>query len=76
MIDHILAMSHCSVNMYILAGFSMKVRKTSRNGQIIMSFTYIGYKSCLSCEFLKSQICLLTLSSKIKSSRKFVIYII
>ena len=31
-----------------------------RNGEVTLSFTYVG-KSCLSCEFLKSQICLLRL---------------
>ena len=38
--------------------------------RITLSFTDIG-KSCSSCEFLASQICLLTLFAKIKFSRKF-----
>ena len=44
--------------------------KSSRNGEIIMLFTYIG-KSCHSRDFFTSQICLLTLFAKIKFSRKF-----
>ena len=44
--------------------------KASRNGEITLSFTDIC-KSCLSREFLMSQICLLTLFTKIKFSRKF-----
>ena len=43
--------------------------KSSRNGEINMSFTDIG-KSCPSCKFLMSQICLLTLLVKIKFSQK------
>ena len=42
--------------------------KSSRNGEITLSFTS---KSCLSRELLTSQICLLTLFLKIKFSRKF-----
>ena len=45
--------------------------KLSRNGEITLSFTDIG-KSCLSREFLTSQICLLTLFTKTKFSGKFV----
>ena len=44
--------------------------KPSRNGKITPKFTVIG-KSCLSCEFETSQICLLTLFAKKKFSRKF-----
>ena len=44
--------------------------KPSRNGEITMSFTNIG-KSCPTCEFISSQICLLMLFAKIKCSRKF-----
>ena len=44
--------------------------KSSRNGEITLSFTDIG-KSCPSCEYLTPQICLLTLFTKIKFSRKF-----
>ena len=44
--------------------------KSSQNGEITLSFTDIGI-SCLSREFLTSQICLLTLFAKIKFSRKF-----
>ena len=47
--------------------------KPSRNGEITLSFTDIGI-SCLSREFLTSQICLLTLFAKIKFSRNFRIY--
>ena len=47
----------------------MKI-KSSRNGEITLSFTDIG-KSCPSRKFLASQICLLTLFAKIKFSRKF-----
>ena len=44
--------------------------KSSRNGEITLSFTDIG-KSCPSWEYLTSQICLLTLFTKIKFSKKF-----
>ena len=44
--------------------------KSSRNGEINLSFTDIG-KSCPSREFYTSQICLLTPFAKIKFSRKF-----
>ena len=44
--------------------------KPSRNGEITLSFIG-GGKSCLSREFLTSQICLLTLFVKIKFSLKF-----
>ena len=44
--------------------------KPSRNGKITLSFIDIG-KSCLSCEFFTSLICLLMLFEKIKFSRKF-----
>ena len=47
----------------------MKI-KLSRNGEISISFTDIG-QSCSSCDFLSSQICLLTLFTKIKFSPKF-----
>ena len=50
--------------------------KPWRNGEITMSFTDIG-KSCLTCEFLSSQLCLLMLFAKIKVSRKtseFTVY--
>ena len=39
-------------------------RKYSRNGEITLKVTDIG-KSCPSQEFLRSQICLLTLCAKI-----------
>ena len=45
--------------------------KSSRNGEITLSFTDAG-KSCPSREFLIWQICLLTLFSKIKFSRKYL----
>ena len=44
--------------------------KSSRNGEIILSFTDTG-KSCLCRDCLTSQICLLTLFAKIRFSRKF-----
>ena len=44
--------------------------KPSRNDKSTLSFTDVG-KSCPSRVFLTLQICLLTLSSKIKFSRKF-----
>ena len=44
--------------------------KSLRNSEITLSFTDIG-KSCPSRDFLMSQICILTLFSKIKVSRKF-----
>ena len=44
--------------------------KSSRNGEITLSFTDLG-KSYHSREFLTSQICLVTLFAKIKFSRKF-----
>ena len=44
--------------------------KSSRNGEITLSFTDIG-KSYPSHQSLMSQICLLTLFAKIKFSRKF-----
>ena len=47
----------------------MKI-ESSQNGEATLSFTDIC-KSCLSREFLTSQICLLTLFAKIKLSRKF-----
>ena len=47
--------------------------KSSRNGEITLSFTDKN-KSCPSREFLTSQICLLTLFTKIKFSRKFPFY--
>ena len=47
----------------------MKI-KSSRNGEIIMSFTDIG-KSYPIREFKTSQICLFTLFAKIQFSRKF-----
>ena len=47
--------------------------KASRNGNITLSFTDVG-KSCPICEFLTSQICLLTLFAKIKCSQNFRIY--
>ena len=43
--------------------------KPSGNDEITMSFIDIG-KSCPTSEFLRSQICLLTLFAKIKCSRK------
>ena len=46
----------------------VKIRP-SRNGEITLSLTYKG-KSCLSCEFPTSQICILRLFVKIKFSRK------
>ena len=47
--------------------------KSSRNGEITQSFTYIG-KACLSREMVTSQICLLMLFAKIKLSENFRIY--
>ena len=47
----------------------MKI-KSSRNGELTLSFTDIC-KSCLSRDFSISQICLLTLFAKIKFSQKF-----
>ena len=44
--------------------------KSSRNGEITLSFTDIG-KSCPSRKFFMSQIGLLTLFAKIKFSQKF-----
>ena len=49
--------------------------KPSQNGEITVAFTdiyiYKVGKSCSTCIFLSSQICLLTLFAKIKCSRKF-----
>ena len=45
--------------------------KSSRNREIILSFTDIGVKSSIR-EFQTSQICLLALFAEIKSSRKFL----
>ena len=45
--------------------------KSSPNGEIILSFTYIGEK-CSVLEFLMSQICFYALFAKMKSSRKFL----
>ena len=47
----------------------MKI-EPSRNGKITLSFIDIG-KSCLSCKFFTSLICLLMLLIKIKFSQKF-----
>ena len=60
---------------FVRALFSQNVRsfvkiKPSRNGEITLSFTDIG-KSCPSCAFLNSQICLLKLFAKIKLLGKF-----
>ena len=44
--------------------------KPLRNGKITLSFIDIG-KSCLSCDFFTSLICLLMLFTKIKFPRKF-----
>ena len=44
--------------------------KSSRNGEITLSFTDIS-KPCPCCKIFTSQICLLTLFAKIKFSRKF-----
>ena len=46
----------------------MKI-KSSRNAEITLLFTVIG-KSCHSRDFLALQICILTLSAKIKLSQK------
>ena len=51
-------------------GFIFVKIKSSRNGEIILSFTDLG-KSFPSREFLTSQICLSTLFAKMKSLRKF-----
>ena len=48
---------------------SVKI-KSSPNAEITLSFVNMA-KSCLSHEFLMSQICLLTQFAKIKFSRKF-----
>ena len=50
----------------------MKI-KSSRNEEIILSFTDIG-KSCPSRKFSASQICILTPFAKIKFSQNFRIY--
>ena len=50
------------------ADAKFRENKTSRNGEITLSFNDVG-KSCHSYEFLTPQICLLTLSAKIKFSR-------
>ena len=42
--------------------------KSLRNGKITLLFTNVG-KSCSSCQFLTSQICILTLLAKIKFSK-------
>ena len=44
--------------------------KSSRNGKITLPFTNIG-KSCPSHKFLSSQICLKSISAKIKLSQTF-----
>ena len=44
--------------------------KLLQNGEITLSFAYIG-KSCPNREYLTSRICLLRLYAKIKFSRKF-----
>ena len=44
--------------------------KSSRNGEVTLSFTDEG-KSCPNRDILTLQICLLTLFAKIKFSRKF-----
>ena len=44
--------------------------KPPRNGGNTLSFSDVG-KSCLSREFLTSQICIFTLIAKIKFSRNF-----
>ena len=44
--------------------------KSSRNGEITLSFTGISI-SCTSCNILTSKICLLTLFANLKFSRKF-----
>ena len=46
--------------------------KPSQNEEITLSFTEVD-TSYPSCEFLTSQICLLTHFAKIKFSRKFLI---
>ena len=48
-------------------------KKSSRNGEITLSFTDEG-KSCPSRYILKLQICLLTLFPNINSSKNFPIY--
>ena len=55
-----------------LADLKFRENKPLRNGEITLSFTYVG-NSCTSCEFLVSQVhvCLLMLFSKIKFLRKF-----
>ena len=50
----------------------MKI-KSSQNAEITLSFSDVG-KSCPSCDFLASQICLLMLFEKIKFSQKFPDY--
>ena len=47
--------------------------KYSQNGKITLSFTDIG-KSCPSCKFKTSLICILTLFAKINSWENFQIY--
>ena len=50
--------------------FSRMKINPSQNGEITFEFIDVG-KSCPSCEFLTWQICILTLSAKLKFSRNF-----
>ena len=55
---------------------SFAIIKTSRNDKLTLSFTDIG-KTCLSHEFLMSQLCLLPLYAKnkiIAKSSEFTVY--
>ena len=61
-----------SRNFAFWRGFYFRVKiKSSRNDEIILSFTDTG-KPCLCRDFLTSQVCLLTLFAKIRFSRKIL----
>ena len=51
-------------------GFSFVKIKSSRHGEITLSFPDLG-KSCPTCNFLALKICLLLLLAKINFLRKF-----
>ena len=55
---------------YFREGFIFVKIKSSRNGKITLSFIYLG-KPWPSREILMSQLCLLTVFTKVKVSRKF-----
>ena len=75
--ERALGRNYCRFGIFARTLFSrnfawakFRERKPSRNGKITLSFIDIG-KSCLSCGFFTSLICLLMLFAKIKLSRKF-----